>query len=99
MLEADEEFVAYLNRTLNRILPGNFWNLGILPGEPDIETDMSRIFGKQILEPISIYLRKAREQGIEISFAQGFGILENLVLVYLVCIQFLFPTKHLQPLR
>ena len=97
-ISPDEQFQIYLSRTLRRILPCNVHNLGIFPGEPDIEIDWSRIFGKLIGEPISVYVRLAREQGIEISFEQGFGILENLVLIYLICIQFLYPTKHLQPL-
>ena len=92
---ADWQFRDLLEDELRSIFPVSYWTLAYFPGEEQRAVEWNIVYYRGIIGPLSRFQRVARNQGFELTYVQIFGILQNLVLLYLASIQFLSSRRRL----
>ena len=91
----DWQFRDLLRDELQSIFPVPLWTLAYFPGEEQGPVEWNIVYERGIIGPLSRFQRAARNQGFELTYVQIFVILQNLVLLHLVCIQFLSSRRRL----
>ena len=89
----DEEFLVYLKFQLNHMFPIETHNIVYDPDLPDPFPDWSRIYWKKIVNALKAFQDQARAQGREILLIDIYRTLENLILFFIIAIQYLFFKK------
>ena len=89
----DEEFLVYLRFQLNHMFPIETHNIVYDPDLPCPFPEWRRIYWKKIVYALKAFQDQARAQGREILLIDIYRTLENLILFFLIAIQFLFFKK------